>query len=228
MIGLIQGRIVEAQAGVITLAVGSDEHFVGYSISVPQTSDYHALWTQTAPVRFYVYSHIREDAIEFYGFLDSSQKEIFTSLISVAGVGPKAGLAMLSACVQPGDLVRAIVDGDKKFLVGLPGVGAKKADRLLIELKDQLQKKLEAGLIAITRDQVGSSMRPSSAELLSAQDHHEVQDALMALGYREAEIRRAIAKVSDVQVAKESVRLSVADWIKHSLRELGSHSGVRP
>src|SRR5690606_31081959 len=93
-----------------------------------------------ADCTLFVYTHVREDAMELYGFSTREEKELFLVLIGVSGIGPKAALKVLSA-VPPEELIQAIVHGDRAALTRVPGIGKKTAERVVLELSDSLKKR---------------------------------------------------------------------------------------
>lgn len=153
-----------------------DVQGVGYELSVP-IGDYDkvALGEQ---VRFYTYHHIREQSQELFGFSSLSAKKLFEMLITVQGVGPKAGLAILS--LGEAEVVRnAIANTDSAFIQQAVGVGKKTAERVIVDLSDKV------GLPT----QYGRSGEPVQTELNTAD---EALEALMALGYTLADASRAL------------------------------------
>ncbi len=137
MIALLKGQIAFKSIDHLILEVGG----VGYRLLIP-LSTFYAL-PDEGPVRLHVHTHVREDAIHLYGFLTSGEREMFGTLLSVSGVGPKLALNVLSHIPVP-DLNQALGSGDVKRLSGLPGIGRKTAERLVLELKEKARK-LTAG-----------------------------------------------------------------------------------
>ena len=108
---------------------------IGYNIFMPQTS--LEIIGIGEEIKIYTYLSVREDAMQLFGFLSKDELELFKKLIGVSGVGPKGGLAIISAC--PGDsLWMAIISGDDKAISKAQGIGAKTAQRIIIELKDKI------------------------------------------------------------------------------------------
>jgi holliday junction DNA helicase RuvA len=159
----------------------------------------------------YIHTHVREDALLLYGFLEEEEKEMFLLLKTVSGVGPKLALAILSG-IRVGELCSAIQSGDTKRLVGLPGVGKRTAERLCVDLKEKvghLAMKAGAGIPAFG---------PGTIKVGSI-----VSDALSVLvnlGYHEPMARQALIKVKR-RVGDEGFdSLSLEDMIKEGLRTL--------
>ena len=155
--------------------------------------------------RMYVYTIIREDCFDLYGFATLEEKRSFEMLIGVSGVGPKAAQAILSANT-PESLTMAVVSGNEKALTVVPGIGKKIAQRVLLELKDKLGKELEG----IGQDSYGPgpAMGVSGADKVS-----DAAAALSVLGYGNNEITAAL-KGLDMQ------NLSVEDIIRQALKKM--------
>src|SRR4051812_48617089 len=136
MIGYLYGEILENSEGKILIGVGdkANSGLVGYSVSVPQNSDYSSL-TPGQKIAFHIYSHVREDAFDLYGFFSRLEKSLFLILLNVNGIGPKSGLGILSAA-EPSRLIGAILEDDQAFLTHIPGIGKKTAERMVVELRD--------------------------------------------------------------------------------------------
>ena len=137
------------------------------------------------------YLHVREDALELYGFAEPAERELFEQLLSVSGIGPKVALAIVSGST-PGELRRAIALEDVARFQVIPGVGKKTAQRVVLELKEKLGSAIEAP---------GPSSA-SSGELVA-------RDALVSLGYSILEAERALAEIDPDLPADERVRLAL-------------------
>ncbi len=132
-------------------------------------------------VKIYTYHVVREDASELYGFASSEECELFKSLISVSGVGPKGAVAILST-LSAERLVLAVAQGDAKAISASPGVGLKTAQKIIIELKDKLAKGIDTAGDDIPGGVPGTGVQA------------EAVDALVVLGYSKNEASRAVAK----------------------------------
>lgn len=176
MIAHIRGRLMRKT----TEAVVIDVNGVGYEVFIPLTT-YYQLPDMGQELSLNVHTNVREDAIQLYGFLTHEEKEGFQLLISVSGVGPKLARNILSG-IPVGELVNAIASSDRARLNSIPGIGAKSAERLIVELKDKvknLQRSEEAkGPAAREKDQL-------SVDVISALDN---------LGYRTALSEEAVKK----------------------------------
>jgi holliday junction DNA helicase RuvA len=160
--------------------------------------------------RLLIETHVREDAIQLFGFAETNERDWFRLLTTVQGVGPRVALSILSA-LSPRDLVGAIAARDQASLTRAPGVGARLAARLLTELKDK------AGAMP-------SSAGPG-AQSLPARPQGVAGDALSALvnlGYRRPEAQAAVARVLD-RLGEDAV---LDGLIRESLKELSSRSGA--
>lgn len=136
MIGFLRGTLLEKTPDALLLDVGG----VGYEVQVPLSS-LCALPAEGLPANLYVHTHVREDALRLFGFASLFDRKVFEALISVTGVGPKLALQLLGP-LDGKELCTAIVEGRAPLLVSIPGVGAKTAERLILELKPKLQKLL--------------------------------------------------------------------------------------
>jgi len=180
-----------------------DVQGVGYEVFIP-LSTYYGLPNLSDSISLSVHTHVREDAIQLFGFLTSQEKDAFVLLTSVSGVGPKLGLSVLSA-LPVSDLVSAIQSGDVEKLTTVPGIGNKSASRLVLELKDKVGK-LHPGL------------RPAHESPGLGQDaiFDDALSALVNLGYRPQDAKEALKQVKKSNA--ESIVLK--DMIRESLKEL--------
>lgn len=125
-----------------TLALKKPTHAIvdvqglGYALHIPASS-YAALPALGQPVKLLTYQHVREDALQLFGFATDAERKLFEAMIAVSGIGPKLALAALSA-MNAGELYDGIVNGEAGMLTRIPGVGRKTAERMVIELRDRL------------------------------------------------------------------------------------------
>jgi Holliday junction DNA helicase RuvA len=178
VIAHLTGILLEKTVPRLVLDVGG----VGYDLQVP-LSTFYAVGEPGARVALRVHTHVREDAIQLFGFVTPLELALFDRLIGVNGIGPKVALAVLSG-IEPGDLVRAIKSTDLARLTKIPGVGRKTAERLVLELKDRLpQAALDAasGSGSVPEDETGPR-----ADVLSA---------LANLGYQRASVEKTVDRV---------------------------------
>lgn len=183
---------------------------VGYLLTISETT-HSALapkWDSSNPktVKLYTHMAVREDGVDLYGFATEEELSTFRMLISVSGVGPKAGISILST-LTPQKLAIAICTEDRKALSKANGIGAKTAARIILELKDKLSSE---GFDGDSNESGSEMMQSSDAGNLSA-----VTDALMVLGYSRSE---ALAAVRDIDVStlpiEESIRLALKKLMK--------------
>ena len=199
MIASLTGRLAFKAPTHLVL----DVHGVGYEVFIP-LSTYYGLPNLSESTSLSVHTHVREDAIQLFGFLTSQEKDAFVLLTSVSGVGPKLALSVLSA-LPVSDLVSAIQSGDVEKLTTVPGIGHKSASRLVLELKDKVEK-LHPGL-ASASEVPGQGQDATFDDALSA---------LVNLGYRPQDAKEALKQVKKSNA--ESIVLK--DMIRESLKEL--------
>ncbi|NLO75356.1 MAG: Holliday junction branch migration protein RuvA [Clostridia bacterium] len=199
LIEFIQGELQIKGPNYIVIQVGG----IGYRLF---TSSFTL--AKLPPVKeevtVFTYLHVREDELSLYGFLSNEEKKIFVTLLQVSGIGPKLALAILSH-LSGSELCRAIVHGDTQTLLTIPGVGKKTAGRIVLELKDKLQKEV---LPEEELSEIGSVTMNTDAR-------SEAISALLALGYSVAEAQKA------VPVSKEGQDYSVEDLIRMALKQIG-------
>ncbi len=175
------------------------------------------------PARLLIETQVREDAINLYGFIDAEEQAWFRLLTGVQGVGPRVGLALLSAC-SPSDLTLALASQDKAILTRADGVGPKLATRIVTELKDKVPDYMAvpvtpsgAGVVkGSATAKSGDHVAPVGAERgATAGMDADAISALVNLGYGRAEAFSAVARVRASHIPD-----SVGDMIKHALNEL--------
>ena len=132
MIGFLRGRIADKQPNTLIV----DVQGVGYEVHVP-LSTFYDVGEVGADVTLRIYTHVREDALQLYGFLTDLERQLFERLIGVSGIGPKLAIAVLSG-MGPRDVLSAVQRGDVARLTGIPGVGKKTSERIVLELRDRL------------------------------------------------------------------------------------------
>lgn len=189
MIGSLRGQLTYKQAPVIIVEC----HGVGYDVETPM-STFFTLPPVGREVRLYTHLLVRDDAHILYGFATDEERALFKSLLRVQGVGARIGLAVLSA-LTVGDFRRVIEHEDKASLAKIPGIGKKTAERLVLEMRDRLD--LAAGMPA-SRASVGQGAQAEAA------------DALLALGYKPAEVNRLLAALDmDGKSSEDIIRLAL-------------------
>jgi holliday junction DNA helicase RuvA len=191
MIALICGKI--AYKGISSIVI--DVSGVGYRVSIP-LSTFYELPEAGAVVSLHIHTHVKEDAINLFGFYTIQERDFFQLLISVSGIGPKLGMSIISG-IPVRDLMQAISRGDVAKLVSIPGVGRKMAERLILELKEKVVQKM-------MREQIPAADEQQKASEMIKED---VLSALVNLGYKNNTAKDALDKV--MQVSKEELTLDV-------------------
>jgi len=200
MIAFLSGKLLEKQANTLIVEVGG----VGYEVSIP-LSTFYELGEPGTDVELRIYTHVREDAIQLFGFKTARERDLYLKLISVQGIGAKSGITMLSG-MSADEIIAAIRTNDLGRLTTIPGVGKKTAERLVIELRDKV------GELAIA---AGASASNSVEQLPSDLVFDDALSALVNLGYQRSAAERALKKV-----AEEGVDLSVQKLLRRSLQLL--------
>ena len=134
MIAYLSGKL----AKINDISIIVEANGLGYELFIPVRYSAH-LPNIGEFVTFHTYYHVREDAHTLYGFLQEEEKELFKLLLSVTGIGPKLGMSILSG-VGPAEFKSSILTEDEKYISSIPGIGKKTASRLILELKDKIQK----------------------------------------------------------------------------------------
>jgi Holliday junction DNA helicase RuvA len=196
VIAHLRGRLFEKHPNRIVVEVSG----VGYDISVP-LSTFYGLGEPGSEIALRIHTHVREDALQLFGFATNVEQQLFERLISVSGIGPKVSLAVLSG-IEPSDLIRAIERGDIARLTAIPGVGKKTAERIVLELKDRLP-----------RAAIGAGADAASAAAPEVKD--DVLSALINLGYH-----RPLAEKAADSAVKGIPGGDFERTLKQALREL--------
>jgi Holliday junction DNA helicase RuvA len=179
MIAKLRGRPAGRTLDGVVLDVGGVGYLVRTTVRALRKAD------GAEEVELDTYLHVREDALQLYGFAEPAERELFEQLLSVSGVGPKVALAIVSGST-PRELRRAIALEDTTRFIAIPGIGKKTAQRVVLELKEKLGLEEELG--------------PGGAPELVA------RDALVELGYTVVEAERALAATDPEAPAEERVR----------------------
>lgn len=196
MIGFVEGIIEYIDVDKVVV----NNNGVGYNVFMPASQIDTLNVDET--VRVFTYLNVREDAMQLFGFLTRDDLEVFKLLITVNGIGPKGGLAVLST-ITTDDLRVAVISEDAKAISKAPGIGAKTAQKVIIELKDKLnledvlEPKLDANF------QVNDNNSMSEAVM-----------ALVALGYSQADAYRAVKSIDNIE------ELNVENVIKMALKKI--------
>ena len=203
MIAHLSGTLLAKHATSVIVDVGG----VGYEVTIPVTTFYD-LGETNAPVRLQIYTHVREEALQLFGFRTLRERELFTLLISVSGIGPKSAVAMLSG-MSADEIVTAIRQSNYARITSIPGVGRKTAERLVIELRD----KMAALSGPAPEEQVGAG----GAAAAQSEDalREDTLAALLQLGFP-----RPAAEKTITNAMQEGGELSVETLLRRSLRQL--------
>jgi holliday junction DNA helicase RuvA len=175
VIAHLAGTLLEKHVQRLVVDVGG----VGYDVQVP-LSTFYAVGEPGARVTLRVHTHVREDALQLFGFVTALELTLFQRLIAVSGIGPKVALAVLSG-IEPADLIRAVRGSDIARLTRIPGVGKKTSERIVVELRDRLPKMEEP---------------PASDAAAEAGDVRDsLLSALVNLGYQRASVEKTVDSV---------------------------------
>ena len=183
MIDFLRGRVVHREPDCVVL----DVHDVGYRVFTPNP---YALALNGEPVQLFVHHHVREDAMLLYGFPTREEQALFRLLLDVPGVGPKVALGIL-ANGRPEAIAAAIREENVAFLTRLPGIGKKTAQRLILDLKDKVGAFTGGAAGAPGEAAAAWAAEPSVAANAAGDAWAVAREALLGLGYREAELERA-------------------------------------
>ena len=187
MLSHIIGEVAEISADTVVV----ENNGIGFNIktsamtidSLPPVGDM---------VRIYTYLHVREDAMQIFGFLSKDELEVFKLLLNVNGIGPKGALGILSA-ISTDDLRFAVLSDDVNLIKSCPGVGAKTAQKLIIELKDKLRLE-DAFEMAVNNNNKKNTVQDNTVIVMN-----EAVEALVSLGYSSKDAISAVKKVENIQ-----------------------------
>lgn len=193
MIAYLKGKVIHARFGQIIIETGG----VGYRVNInPQIKIPENCVEINYQVELFVHEHIREDCYDLYGFLTYVELEMFERLISVSGVGPKAGLNIMAAA-DIKNIYAAIEGSDLSFFTSISGIGKKVATKIILELKSKLSDSDNFDII---------SGNESSGDVL---------DAMLSLGYKKSEISKYLTKIpSDIVTSEEKIR-----WLLKNIKK---------
>lgn len=165
MYSYMKGTITEITPSSITLEVSG----IGYSLLVGNPFGFK----QNEEMKVYLYQHVREDVLDLYGFKTKDEKELFINLISVKGIGPKSALSII-ASGSVNDIKNAIENGNSSYLMKFPGIGQKASQQIILDLKGKIT---------------------FGDEIVPNQDLQNVEEALLALGYKRQEVSKVLPKL---------------------------------
>lgn len=186
MISFIRGYVADSTESSVILEAGG----IGYEIFMTGTAIEKAV-RESGEILVHTYFHVREDAMQLYGFLSRDDLQVFRLLLGVNGIGPKAALGILAGLTAD-ELRFAVLSDDVKTLSRAPGIGKKTAQKLILELKDKLNAEEAFELkLAYVQEEAGS-------EAAAADGSGEAVEALVALGYSSTQALQAVRKVSGI------------------------------
>jgi Holliday junction DNA helicase RuvA len=194
VIAHLAGDVVEKREGAVVLDVNG----VGYLVHVSQTC--LATLPPGERVRLRTYTHVREDALDLFGFATEEEEAVFRELLGVKNVGPRAALNILSG-IEPREFAAAVASGDVARLTKVPGIGKKTAERLVVELKEKL-----ATLARAASPRAGGK-RPPMVE--------QLEQALLGLGYRPQQAAQAVDAVAGSAEGRD-----LDDLLREALKRL--------
>lgn len=200
MLAYINGTLAMKSKNYLVIDVGG----LGYKVFMSENT-INTIGDIGNIIKVYTYYRVREDDISIFGFKTQEELRMFELLLSVSGVGAKSALGMLS-CIEPSDFAIAVVSNNVKVLTQIPGIGAKSAQRIILELKDKLKAEID--------EDVSEKQKEKSAE--AAKNVEEAISGLMVLGFTKKDIEKAFEHL-DVD------NLSVEDLIKKGLILLSSN-----
>ncbi len=188
MLSYIIGEVAEISGDIVVI----ENNGIGFNVKTSGMT-----FDNLPPVgdmaKIYTYLHVREDAMQIFGFLTKDELEVFKLLLNVNGIGPKGALGILSA-ISTDDLRFAVLSDDVNLIKSCPGVGAKTAQKLIIELKDKLRLE-DAFERAINNNNKKDSVKQDNTVIIM----NEAVEALVSLGYGSKDAISAVKKVEDIQ-----------------------------
>ena len=204
MIAHLSGTLLSKEPNQVILDVGG----VGYEVNIPLTTFYE-LGDENSAVQLLVYTHVKEDALQLFGFKTASERKLFVLFISVSGVGPKLGIALLSH-MKADELMESIKSNNLARLTQIPGIGRKTAERLVVDLRDKMVQLSQAQVA----EQTG--VKPETA-YVSSEDtvRSDALSALLNLGYQ----RSAAEKAIDAAIG-EGGDITVESILRRGLKKL--------
>jgi Holliday junction DNA helicase RuvA len=195
VIAQISGKLAHKTPGEVVIDVGG----IGYQVFIP-LSVFYSLPEIGEPVTLHIHTHLREDALQLFGFREATDKQVFLLLNAVAGIGPKLAVNILSG-IPADELVQAVKGGDQLRLLSIPGVGKKLAERMAVELRDKF---------AVLQAKAPAATAPNNGSQLT----EDAVSALVNLGYRKVEVEK------NVRDAVQSGKQTLQDIIKDVLRRI--------
>ena len=205
MIAYLSGTLLSKHATSAIVDVGG----VGYEVAIP-LSTFYELGDPGSPVQLRIYTHVREDAIQLFGFKTARERELFLQLISVNGVGPGLAIKLLSG-MNADEMIASIRTNNLVRLVAIPGVGRKTAERLVVDLRDKIAALSSQGLEEEFAAKAAAAGGPVTEDTM----RNDAMSALANLGYQKVSAEKAVKTAID-----EGGELSVEVILRRSLRSL--------
>lgn len=199
MLAYIKGTLEIKMTGYVVIDVGG----LGYKIYMSD-SGIEKLGNIGETVKIHTYYKVREDDISIFGFTTQEELRMFELLISVSGVGAKTALAMLAVC-EPTEFALAIISEDIKTLTQIPGIGAKSAQRIILELKDKIKKEQQIQELTKSADGIKGTKTKLEEKIENEQKIDEAMAALQVLGYNKKEIEKAFDKLVKEDMSTEEL-----------------------
>ncbi len=191
MFAYIKGSLEEKGSNYVVIDVSG----IGYKIFMSDNS-IQSIGELGEKVKVHTYYYVREDNISLYGFLSKEELKMFELLLSVSGIGAKSAISMLSN-ITPSSFAFAVISNDVATLKGLPGIGAKTAQRIILELQDKLKTE-EKLAVEGAKEQI-------ETEIYNSENVKEAIQALQILGYNKKEIDKAMQKLKDENLSVEEL-----------------------
>lgn len=204
MIAHLSGTLLSKQATSVILDVAG----VGYEVTIP-LSTFYELEETGAPVQLRIYTHVREDTLQLFGFKTARERELFLKIISVSGIGPKLGITLLSG-MSADEMIASIRTNNLARLTLIPGIGRKTAERLVVELREKVASLSSAEL----EEELGLKTE-APAQITEDSVRSDALSALLNLGYQRSSAEKAI----DSALGEEG-ELTVESVLRRSLRKL--------
>ena len=204
MIAHLSGTLLSKQPNSVILDVGG----VGYEVNIP-VSTFYDLEEPGSNVQLRIYTHVREEALQLYGFKTARERELFMRLISVSGIGPKLGITLLSG-MSADEIIASIRTNNLARLTLIPGVGRKTAERLVMELRDRV-----ASLSSDLEKELGEPTAAGAPLVTEDSLRSDVLSALLNLGYQRTSAEKAVTAALD-----EGGEISMELILRRSLRKL--------
>lgn len=204
MIAHLNGKLLTKEPNAVIVDVAG----VGYEVNIP-LSTFYELDHEGSDVQLRIYTHVKEDALQLYGFKTARERELFVNFISVSGIGPKLGIALLSG-MSADELIASIKSNNLARLTLIPGVGRKTAERLIVDLRE----KMTALAASQVQEEPGAGSESSVSS--SADDvRSQALSGLLNLGYQKSAAEKAI----DSALSEES-EITVESVLRRGLRKL--------